>query len=91
MELTYSKDEGIYGTVASDDGTVRIQFLFSDISGERDDGISIVEGGNSLFEFFVFIPRAIYQTLIDIHSKEVFDESLRVVAEMLIGLPEKPR
>ena len=69
MELTYSKEEGIYGTVASDDGTVRIQFLFSDIDGVDSDGIKIVEGGNSSFDFFVFVPVAIYHTLTGIQKQ----------------------
>jgi len=88
VRLRKSEVEGIYGTVSTVDDRVKIQVLFSDISGEQDDGISIVEGGVSEFEFFVFVPRAIYNTLVDIHSLDVFDRSLIRVCEYLTNLPE---
>ena len=89
MRLIRSDDDGIYATVSTIDDRVKIQVLFSDISGEEEDGISIVEGGASVFEFFVFVPRAIFNALVDIHSVEVFDDALIKVCEYLTNLPPK--
>ena len=91
MRLVKSDVDGIYGTVSTIDDRMRVQVLFSDISGDRDDGISIVDGGGSSFEFFVFVPTAIFETLIDIHSLDVFDEALIRVCEFLTKLPEKDK
>lgn len=89
MRLIKSDTEGVYATVSTIDDTVKIQVLFSDISGAQDDGISIVDGGASSFDFFVFVPVAIFDTLVDIHSREVFDKALVRVCEFLITLPER--
>ena len=82
MRLVTSDVDGIYGEVILDDER-RIQVLFADDSGDKGGGISIERGGSSTFAFFVFVPTDIYDTLVEVHSLDIFNAALIRVCGLL--------
>ena len=77
MRVDHSDEDGVYGQVTLDSGNT-FQVLFADEGGEYGDGIAFISGGESAFFFFVFLPPSIYETLVSVHSREVFDEALAI-------------
>ena len=82
MRLVTSDVDGVYGEVILDDER-RIQVLFTDNSGDKGDGVSIERGGSSSFAFFVFVPTDVYDTLVEIHSLDIFNAALIRVCGLL--------
>ena len=78
--MILSEEPMVHGTVVAADNS-EIQILFSE--GLTDDGIRILPGGESSFEWFIFIPTELHEILVDMHSEAVFDEAVLKVCELL--------
>lgn len=80
--LILSDEPGVFGELVTDKTNIQVLFSYG-TEQNIDHGIHVANGGASRFDYFVTVPKDLYETIVELHNEGTFLEALRRMVELL--------